>query len=88
MNLPRSSCYYRPKTSEAFPEERTLTERIEGIAEEFPRYGYRKVTAQLHREGRLVNHKRIQRIMRERGLGVKRRRRFVRTTDSQHPYPI
>jgi hypothetical protein len=35
-----------------------------------------------------VNHKKIQRIMRERGLGVKRRRRFVRTTDSHHPYPI
>jgi putative transposase len=88
MNLPRSSCYYHPKAPETSSAQRALTERIEGIAEEFPRYGYRKVTAQLHREGLIVNHKKIQRIMRERGLGVKRRRRFVRTTDSHHPYPV
>jgi len=88
MNLPRSSYYYRPKSSEDSPEGQGLTDRIEEIAEEFPRYGYRKVTAQLRREGLLVNHKKIQRIMRERGLGVKRRRRFVKTTDSDHPYPI
>jgi putative transposase len=88
MNLPRSSYYYRPKSPEDSPEERALTDRIEGIVEEFPRYGYRKVTAQLHREGLLVNHKKIRRIMQERGLGVQNRRRFVRTTDSHHPYPI
>jgi putative transposase len=88
MNLPRSSYYYRPKSPENSAEQRALTDRIEGIAEEFPRYGYRKVTAQLRREGLLVNHKKIQRIMRERGLGVKKRRRFVRTTDSHHPYPV
>jgi len=88
MNLPRSSYYYRPKSPEDSPEGQVLTDRIEEIAEEFPRYGYRKVTAQLRREGLLVNHKKIQRIMRERGLGVKRRHRFVKTTDSDHPYPI
>jgi len=88
MNLPRSSHYYRCKSVETSAEERALRDRIEGIAEEFPRYGYRKVTAQLRREGLPVNHKKIQRIMRERGLGVKRRRRFVRTTDSNHPYPV
>lgn len=88
MKLPRSSYYYHPKSPEDCPEQQALTDRIEGIAEEFPRYGYRKVTAQLRRDGLLVNHKKIQRIMRERGLGVKKRRRFVRTTDSDHPYPV
>ena len=88
MNLSRSSYYYRPNAGGNSPEDRALTDRIEGIAEEFSRYGYRKVTAQLHREGLLVNHKKVQRIMRERGLGVKRRRRFVKTTDSNHPYPV
>ena len=63
MKLPRSSYYYRPKAPETSSEQRALTDRIEGIAEEFPRYGYRKVTAQLRREGLLVNHKKIQRIM-------------------------
>ena len=88
MNLPRSSYHYRPKAPETPSEQRALVDRIEGIAEEFPRYGYRKVTVQLHREGLLVNHKKIQRIMRERGLGVKKRRRFVSTTDSTHLYPV
>ena len=56
MSLPRSSYYYRPKAPETSSEQRALTDRIEEIAEEFPRYGYRKVTAQLRREGLLVNH--------------------------------
>ncbi len=88
MKLPRSSYYYRSKSPEDTAEERTLVQRIEEIAEEFPRYGYRKVTAQLHREGLLINHKKIQRIMRERSLGVKKSRRFIKTTDSNHPYPV
>ena len=88
MNLSRSSYYYRRNPVEPSAEERALADRIEGIAEEFPRYGYRKVTAQLRREGLLVNHKKIQRIMHERQLGVKKRRRFVKTTNSNHPYPV
>lgn len=88
MNLPRGSYYYRPKSPERLAEEQALADRIEGIAEEFPRYGYRKVTAQIRRDGLPVNHKKVQRIMRERGLGVKKHRRFIKTTDSNHPYPI
>ena len=88
MNLPRSSFYYQPKTRELSPEDRALENRIEAITEEFPKYGYRKVTRQLHREGNPVNHKKVHRIMREKGLLVKKSRRFVKTTDSNHPYPI
>ena len=47
----------------------------------FPRYGYRRVTAQLQHEGWRVNHKRVARIMREYSLSVKPRRRTVRTSD-------
>jgi putative transposase len=32
------------------------------------RYGYRRITDELHNQGYLVNHKKVQRIMRERGL--------------------
>lgn len=88
MNLPRSSFYYKPKTRELSPEERNLEKRIEEITEEFPKYGYRKVTRQLHREGNPVNHKKVHRIMREKCLLVKKSRRFVKTTDSKHPYPV
>ena len=88
MNLPRSSFYYQPKTREISPEDQVLENRIEEITEEFPKAGYRKVTRQLHREGNPVNHKKVHRIMREKGLLVQKIRRFVRTTDSNHPYPV
>ena len=88
MSLPRSSYYYKPKLQEISPEDRALEQRIEEITEEFPKYGYRKVTRQLHRDGNPVNHKKVHRIMREKGLLVTKSRRFVKTTDSNHPYPI
>jgi putative transposase len=88
MNLPRSSFYYKSKTQEISPEDQALENRIEEITEEFPKAGYRKVTRQLHRESVSVNHKKVRRIMREKGLLVKKARRFIKTTDSNHPYPI
>ena len=79
MNLARSTYYYQPHRR---PEdEGALERRIEGICDEFPRYGYRRVTAQLQHEGWRVNHKRVARIMREEGLSVKLRRRTVPTSD-------
>jgi len=61
MGLSRSSYYYRPRG--ALPEKRKadadLRDRIEQIALRFPRYGYRRMTAQLRRESFLVNHKRV-----------------------------
>ena len=36
----------------------------------------------------LVNHKKVMRLMREHGLTVRPRRRFVATTDSDHDGPI
>jgi len=86
MNLPRSSYYYKPR--EKKPDDSSLWDRVEELAEEFPRYGYRRITAQLHREGISVNHKKVLRMMHERGLLCKPRHRWVRTTDSTHGYPI
>jgi len=88
MKLPRSSYYYNSKKQELFPADQALVNRIEEITEEFPKYGYRKVTRELHREAVPVNHKKVHRIMREKGLLVKKTKRFVRTTDSNHPYPV
>ena len=36
----------------------------------------------------IVNHKKVMRLMREHGLSVRPRRRFVATTDSDHDGPI
>ena len=88
MNLPRSSYYYNSKKQELLPEDQALINRIEEITEEFPKYGYRKVTRELHRKSVPVNHKKVHRIMREKGLLVTKTKRFVKTTDSNHPYPV
>ena len=42
-------------------EEADLRDRIEQVVEEYPRYGYRRVTHHLRREGFKVNHKRVSR---------------------------
>lgn len=65
-------------------EGTALREAIERITLEFPGYGYRRVTAQLHREGCAVNHKRVLRVMREESLLCQLKRRWVVTTDSEH----
>lgn len=51
-------------------DEEALTSRIIELASQFGRYGYRRVTALLRREGWGVNHKRVQRIWRREGLKV------------------
>ena len=61
-----------------------LRDRIERLTLDFPGYGYRRVTKQLQREGWLVNHKRVLGIMRAECLLCQLRRRWVRTTDSEH----
>jgi transposase InsO family protein len=52
------------------------------------RYGYRRVTAELHRRGMLVNHKRVLRMMRSDNLLAVRFRKYILTTDSQHDRPV
>jgi transposase InsO family protein len=61
-----------------------LRDAIQKIALEWPSYGRRRITAELHRRGWKANHKRVLRIMREDNLLCLRRRKFVVTTDSNH----
>jgi len=65
-----------------------LRSQIQQIALQWPAYGYRRVHAQLRRQGWKVNHKRILRLMRVDNLLCLRRRKFVLTTDSKHRLPI
>ncbi len=51
-------------------DEETLSRAIVRLAERFGRYGYRRITAMLRREGWQVNHKRVERIWRREGLKV------------------
>lgn len=87
MGLARSTYYYK-SNSKRKREEAELLKKIELIAEEFPRYGYRRITKQLQREGMKVNHKKVLRIMRENNLLCKKQRKWITTTDSRHSFKI
>jgi len=80
--------YYRFTGDEALDRDMKVRDAIQRIVVEMPMYGYRRVSAALRRQGMVVNHKRVRRIMREDNLLCLRRRRFVRTTDSHHGFPI
>ena len=86
MNIARSTFYYRRKAPS--PETGAdITDRIEAICLEFPGYGYRRVTKQLQHDGKVINHKKVLRLMRESDLLCRVRRKWVKTTDSKHPFP-
>jgi putative transposase len=86
MGLARST-YYDENKGQPIEEVRLIT-RITEICAEFPRYGYRRVTAQLREDGIVVNHKKVLRLMKEHGLTVQPQRRYVVTTDGDHDGPI
>ena len=52
------------------------------------RYGSPRVHRALRKKGVRVGKKRVERLMREKGLVGRRKRRFRRTTDSNHANPI
>jgi putative transposase len=82
LELARSSYYHKPNMS----TNESLRAALIALAEAWPTYGYRRLTAQLQREGWSVNHKRIRRLMQEMGLQGQAPVRKVRTTNSQHGY--
>ncbi len=54
-------------------DEAALTADIIALALQYGRYGYRRITAMLHRAGWVVNVKRVERIWRREGLKVPHR---------------
>jgi transposase InsO family protein len=83
LDLPRTSFYHRASAS----DETDLQTALLDLAGQYPTYGYRRLTALLKREGWTVNHKRIQRLMRQMGLQRPVKKRKTRTTNSDHPFP-
>ncbi len=63
----RSTQRKRPKGR---TDEDALTKAIIRLAEQYGRYGYRRITALLRAEGWHVNAKRVQRIWRQEALKV------------------
>ena len=84
MVLHRSTYYYRSRKK----DDRALRMRLKELAYSRPRYGYRRLTVLLQREGWPVNHKRIYRIYGEEGLLVRTKRRKKRAAQRRlRPLP-
>lgn len=76
-HIARSSFRYRADER----KDNELRKKLTELAQEQPRYGYRRLEVLLRREGQVVNHKRVFRVYQAAGLSVKRkkRKRLVRT---------
>jgi transposase InsO family protein len=75
LGLARSS-YYRAGCPSA--ESRKARQQIVALSEKHPRYGYRRVTALLRRDGMEINAKRVQRVRRQEALQVSKKQRRMK----------
>lgn len=75
LGLARSSFY---RVSQERLESRRVRKEAVELSEKHPRYGYRRITALLKREGFEVNAKRIARIRREEGIKVSKKQRRMK----------
>lgn len=83
LNYPRSQVYYQ---SQSRSDDTAVKDAIVKLAGQHPTYGYRRITAMLQRQGQVMNHKRVARLMRELGLVGKRPIKRKRTTNSNHNF--
>jgi transposase InsO family protein len=84
------AAYYRWRKHPAQAPDRDapVREAVHRVAGEFTRCGIRTTTAHLKRAGMKVGRDRVGRIMREEGLLIQPRKRFVATTDSNHAHKV
>ena len=79
--LGKSRSSLRPRTPSLGKDG--IAERVQDLALNHPRYGYRRVWVLLRRENRLVNVKRVHRLCKLMGLQVKRKpRKRIRTGET------
>ena len=72
LGLSRSGFYLAKRAS---VESRRMRKEIIELSKKHPRYGDRRVTAMMRRDGFVINNKRVQRVRREEGFQVKKRQR-------------
>lgn len=85
VGLPRSTYHYQRHKA----DESQLVSDLKEVTGQHITYGTRRVRSQLRRSpyGYRLNRKLVQRIMRQEGLLRPVKRRKIRTTNSDHPYP-
>lgn len=86
FNLSRRA-YYKNKCHKLPMQiDEGLVKELYKIAFEFPKYGYRRMTKELHRRKFFVNHKKVLTIMRDEKLLVVRKKFTPKTTQSNHSF--
>ena len=75
LGLSRSS-YYR--SGRSCLESRRIRKEVLELSAKHPRYGYRRITALMRREGFELNAKRVARILREEGIKVTKKQRRMK----------
>ena len=75
LGLSRSS-YYRSGRSSL--ESRRIRKEVLELSAKHPRYGYRRITALMRRDGFEINVKRVARIRREEGIKVSKKQRRMK----------
>ena len=85
-----STYYHDPKVTRAEKEERDadVREKIEQVRVTFPRAGYRMLLHNLKRQGIRIGERKLRRVIRQFELQIKPKRRFVKTTDSNHDFMV
>ena len=83
LNYSRSSYYYRRQPR----DEASVHARLRETQGRWPTYGYRRVTAQLQRDGLAISQNRVRRLRKLLHLQAKSKAKKRRTTNSQHVFP-
>lgn len=88
MGLAMSTYYADPKVSRAEKEEHDadIRGKVEQLRVEFPRTGYRMLLAHLRRQGIVIGERKLRRIISKFELQIRPKKRFIKTTDSNHSY--
>ncbi len=72
LEIPWSTVQYRPRRRKPPWVDREVEKAIYELIQHYPRYGYRRITVMLRRkQALLVNRKKVQRIMKRNGWGVR-----------------
>ena len=71
LGVSRATCRYVTRRGDGG----VIRQRLNALAEERPRFGYRRLHDLIRREGFAVNHKRIYRLYCQDGLTVRRKKR-------------
>ena len=84
VGLWRSTWQYQPHRA----DDRALRGRLRELAEQRHRFGAPRLHVLLRREGWVVNHKRTERLYREEGLALRRKRHRKRAAGVRMTLPL